>query len=113
MKRAGRLQATRKWLAEFRGEHVARAYSRWFGVDRLCAILELRMLGVQLDPDYVGAVETTYRQTSRRESKRARQRDDPHGTYGIDHDDQFAFIAGHTEGGAAYGVMWEQWNEPA
>ena len=28
--------------------------------------------------------------------------------YGVDYDDHHAFIAGHTSGGAAYGITWEE-----
>jgi hypothetical protein len=113
MKRSGRLQSARGWLAKFRGRHIARAYSRWYGVDRLCAIQELRMLGVQLDPNYVRAVEITYREKSRCKPQSKPQPEHPHGVYGIDFDENFEFIAGHTEGGAAFGVSWEQRNEQA
>jgi hypothetical protein len=34
-------------------------------------------------------------------------RDTPEG-YGIDRDENFAFIAGFTSGGAPYGVAWEE-----
>ncbi len=69
------------------------------------------MLGVELDPDYVRAVETTFRQNSPRKSKRVHPSHNPRGTYGIDYDDHFSFVAGHTEGGAAFGITWEQGHE--
>lgn len=33
--------------------------------------------------------------------------------YGIEfgHDETFAFIAGFTDGGAPYGISWEEWEE--
>jgi hypothetical protein len=31
----------------------------------------------------------------------------------IESDDWYAYIAGYTEGGAAYGITWEQWEEMA
>jgi hypothetical protein len=108
MNRGSRLQAARTWLAQFRGEHIARAYSRWFGVDRISAIRELCALGVQLDPGYVQAVERRYSEKSRSKQSRQNERPDSHGTYGVDFDEHFAFIAGHTEGDAPFGVRWEE-----
>jgi hypothetical protein len=29
----------------------------------------------------------------------------------LDQDDTFAYIAGYTEGGFAYGVTWEEWEQ--
>jgi hypothetical protein len=34
------------WIPAYRGKDLVRGYSRWFGTDRLCAIVELRLLGV-------------------------------------------------------------------
>jgi hypothetical protein len=105
-KRSARLQAAGKWLAGFEGKHIARSYSHWFGVDRLCAIHELRMLGVQLDPNYIRAVEVTASQPRRRATRAApTDFDNSPG----EQDETFAMIIGRTEGGAPYGVTWEQW----
>jgi len=57
--RPARLQAARAWLAGFGGKKLVRSYARWFGVDLLCAVKELRMLGVELDPEYVLQLEAT------------------------------------------------------
>jgi hypothetical protein len=35
-------------MPTYRGKDLVRGYSRWFGTDRLCAILELRLLGVSI-----------------------------------------------------------------
>jgi hypothetical protein len=43
MRRPARLQAAVKWRS---------GYARWFGVDLLGAIVELRMLGVAVDAEY-------------------------------------------------------------
>ena len=29
----------------------------------------------------------------------------------LDQDDTFAYIAGHTDGGFAYGITWEEWEQ--
>lgn len=52
MRRATRLMAAVKWRAGYGGKHIVRGYARWFGVDLICAITELRMLGVAVDPEY-------------------------------------------------------------
>jgi hypothetical protein len=115
MNRKSRLQSARAWLAQFRGTHIAQAYSRWFDVDRLCAIIELRSLGVQLDPAYVRAVQQTLSEPSCRKRKRRKEQLDPKeqlnplGTYGVDYDDNFSFIAGYTEGGVPFGLTWDEW----
>jgi len=59
MKRTDRLQSAKYWLQEFHGENVIRAYRKRYGVDWLCAVKELRILGVELDPVYVRKLEQT------------------------------------------------------
>lgn len=61
MNREQRLQSARSFIRDFKGRNIARGYSRWFGVDRRCAIIELTMLGVQLKREYVAAVYETAR----------------------------------------------------
>ena len=40
-----------------RGENLIRGYRKRYGVDWLCAIKELKILGVELDPVYVGRLK--------------------------------------------------------
>jgi hypothetical protein len=44
MQRAQRLQAARAFVRAFTGKRLVLGYAKWFGVDRMCAIKELRML---------------------------------------------------------------------
>jgi hypothetical protein len=52
MRRPARLQATVAWRTGYGGKNLVRGYARWFGVDLLCAVVELRMLGVEVDAGY-------------------------------------------------------------
>ena len=54
--RQGRLQAAKTWLRSYPGKNIARGYRKHFGVDSLCAIRELRLLGVAIDPTYESGV---------------------------------------------------------
>ena len=51
MKREDRLQSARSWIAQYAGKNIVRSYSRWYGVDLLCAVRELRMLGINIDEE--------------------------------------------------------------
>jgi len=106
LSRAKRLASAKKWVGSYRGHIVVRGYKKWFGVTDLCAVLGLRMLGVDV-PD--ARLEQARRDepsraagNARRKERRARMAD--HG----ERDETFAFIAGYTEGGAPYGITWEE-----
>jgi hypothetical protein len=52
MRRQARLTTAPRWLASYGGKHVVHGYARWYGVDLLCAIKELRLLGVAVSHEY-------------------------------------------------------------
>jgi hypothetical protein len=111
MTRASRLQSARatNWVANYRGKHIVRSYRKWFGVDLLCAIDELRMLGVKVDREYESQVRRTLEclAASRRQKKLSRVAVDPPDS-STECDGTFAYIAGYTSGGMPFGITWEE-----
>jgi hypothetical protein len=107
MNRQARLASARTWLPKFSGRNVVHGYARWFGVDLLCAVKELSLLGVAVDPAYIAQLKATFasRRTRRAESQISKQEFDG---YGIEWDENFAYIAGRTEAGFPYGVTWDE-----
>lgn len=71
MRRPARLQAAIKWRSGYGGKNIVRGYARWFSVDLVCAIVELRMLGVAIDIEYEQQVR---RSIAARTEARARWR---------------------------------------
>ena len=111
MTRAGRLQSARatNWVANYEGTNIVRGYRKWFGVDLLCAIAELRLLGVTVDHDYESQVHRTVEDLAAFRRRKKLQRagvDPPKST--TDCDGTFAYIAGYTAGGMPFGVTWEE-----
>ncbi len=112
MNRKSRLACAKDWLAEYEGKNVVKGYRKHYGVDWLCAVNELKMLGVKLDQDYVEKLK--YAMENRRLEKQAlkqrRKREQLQELY-ADSDGTFAFIAGYTSWGFPYGVTWEEIGE--
>ena len=112
MKRPQRLQSAKRWMQKFDGENVIQAYRKRYSVDWLCAIKELKMLGVEIDPGYVRQLEQTVEEQfkANRKRKLEKQRADElewENKY-PDSDENFYFIAGYTSGGMPYGITWEE-----
>ena len=112
MKRDVRLQSAKNWIPTYEGKNIVRGYAKWYGVDLLCSIIELRMLGIHVDENY----EVNVRRSIEAGAKQRRQRrlarkeaafDDPY----PDSDATFAYIAGYTSWGFPYGVTWEEIEE--
>lgn len=105
-KRAQRLEAAKKWIPTCRDDNMVRRYRKWFGVTELCAVLELRMLGVDI-PD--ARLEQARRNERDRAAHNARRKQKRARTDSFrESDETFAFIAGYTDGGAPYGITWEE-----
>ncbi|HYR06623.1 MAG TPA: hypothetical protein VEQ60_02565, partial [Longimicrobium sp.] len=71
LSRTTRLQAAKRWIAEYRGKNLVRGYKKWFGVSEVCAVVELRMLGVDI-PD--ARLEQARRDEQVRAAHRARRK---------------------------------------
>ncbi len=113
MNRSQRLQSAKRWLESFEGENVIRGYRKRYGIDWLCAIRELQLLCVALDPVYVQKLEQTVESEIQANRKRKLEKQRLAGeTVWTNRcplsDENFYFIAGYTSGGAPYGITWEQ-----
>jgi hypothetical protein len=110
MKRPQRLESAKSWLETYEGHKVVKAYRARYGVDFECAFTELEMLGVPIDPAYKERVlQSVAAQAAAAQRQKAEQRAEQERQAGIESDEQFAFIAGYTSGGAPYGLTWAEW----
>lgn len=109
MKRDARLQATKHWLPRYEGKNIIKGYSKHFGVNKLCAIKELEMLGYNFKPEYIKQVKESLKvqEKLKQQHKLIKKQTENLNNY-IDSDETFYFIVGYTSGGAPYGVTWEE-----
>lgn len=108
MKSASRLQSAKSWISTYTGSNIIKGYTNWFGVDLLCAIRELRCLGIKLDEQYISAALQSWEQRivlkQKKREEKAKKLKEPL----FDSDDNFYFIAGYTSWGFPYGITWEE-----
>ena len=109
MTRDARLQSARavRWVETYKGKNVIRGYSKWYGVDLLCAVIELRALGVAISAER----EAQLRQSANNVSVARKNKKVSTPADQSDSDATFAFIAGYTSWGFPYGVTWEELGE--
>ena len=113
MNRRQRLRSAQNtdWVNRFEGKRIVRGYRKRFGVDPLCAITELRMLGVHISQDYEEQARRSVEDAAEARRKRKaehKELDTPDAI--LECDENFSSIAGYTSGGMPYGVTWEQWD---
>lgn len=107
-----RLKLAPKWLSGYTGKNPVRGYARHFSVDLICAITEMRMSGYPVPFKYEVAVKRSIADRSlqkkmKREVKAAKANPQNDFIAG-----EFAFIAGYTNGGAPFGISWEEMKAP-
>lgn len=50
-KREIRLPHAKKWIKTYRGKNLVKGYAKKFHVDNLCAVKELRILGIEISAE--------------------------------------------------------------
>lgn len=94
------------------GRTITRRYAKWFGVDLGCALKELGVLGVAVDPVYAEQIRATLRGRNRPRRRAAEPETDIPEGYGSEWDENYSFIAGFTSGGGPFGTRWDEDDEP-
>ena len=108
--RTQRLAVGKGWIQKYDGQHIVRGYTKRYKVDLLCAIAELRMLGVEISETYEQAVRQTVERNI--EAKRLKKEQKAEEDYLSEFiDDGFAFVVGYTSGGAPYGLTHEEMSD--
>ena len=104
-----RLKSAKEWVQTYSGKRIVHGYAKRYGVDKLCAIKELRMIGIEISEEYEyqlrQSIETLKKQRQFRKDKKEQELNS---LLGFEGDENFAFIAGYTSGGLPYGITHEE-----
>ncbi len=103
-----RLFAAGYYLQVYTGDKVARAYRKYFGVGWGTAFREIETLGIQFPMDYKDAILNFMASPVAAKKQKQVEKltlENPA------RNENFAFIAGYTCGGAAYGIPWGEWEQ--
>lgn len=111
-KRERRLCSAKNWIKTYSGNNIVKGYSKKYSVDKLCAVKELRMIGVEISEEYekqlICSIEALKQQ---RLSFKIKREDELNASCGFDSDENFAMIMGYTSGGFPYRVTHEEMDE--
>ena len=110
-RKEARLRKGKQWLLTYTGspKKMNKHYRERFHVDAVTAAKDLQELGVNYTQEQLDQIKQAEEQwlRQRRMEREAKERERLAELY-EDCDGRFAFIAGYTDGGAPYGVMWEE-----
>ena len=114
MTRPQRLHSAKStsWLKKYTGKNPIAGCRNWFGVDILCTLAELKMLGFKVAEDREEQIKKSVVQEAlgrqRRKAKKAEElakKDAEDLCFLSDWESEFEYIAGYTSGGAPYGLL--------
>jgi len=91
-------------MKKYTGKRIHHGYAKHFGVSKLCAVIELEMLGILFPPELKENVKRAEKDKKIQSEKWKLKKEENI----IESDYYFAYIAGYTSGGAPYGLSWEE-----
>jgi hypothetical protein len=116
MKKTGhrdkRLKSASEWVKTYSGKHMVQGYARRYRVDKLCAVRELRMIGIEVSEEYENQLIQSIEVLQKQKLLRKENKDQELNSMSeFDSDENFAFIVGYTSGGFPYGITHEEMTE--
>lgn len=112
LKREYRLRSAKDWIKTYSGNNVVKGYSKKYSVDKLCAVKELRMIGIEISEEYENQLRKSLESLKQqRLSLKKKQEDELNTLCGFESDENFEMILGYTSGGFPYGVTHEEMEE--
>ena len=104
-----RLRSAKNWIKTYSGNNIIKGYSQRYSVDKLCAVKELRMIGVEISEEYerklINSMEALKQQ---RLSFKKKREGELNALCEFESDENYAMIHGYTSGGFPYGVTHEE-----
>jgi hypothetical protein len=113
MDRRSRLQSATEWVKKYKGKNIIASYGKWFGVDKICAMTELEMLGLTYSDkrktQLKKAEENRKQQLNVLKEKRKLKNNS--NDEEIESNEVFVFIAGYIDSGVPFGITQEEIQE--
>jgi hypothetical protein len=113
MTRRGRLSSARAthWVEDYKGKNVIVGYAKWFAVDLVCALVELRLLGVKIDQSREDQIKASIEARAAQRTRRKKLREKAQACEFHPFSDDFVFIADCTLDCLPYEVCLEELEE--
>lgn len=107
-----RLRSAKDWIKTYSGNNIIKGYSKKYSIDKLCAVMELRMIGIEISEEYerqlINSMEAN---RQKRVSFKKKREDELNAKCRFESDENFAMILGYSSGGFSYGVTYDEMEE--
>ena len=104
-----RLNAAISWITTYDGKNIVSGYAKWFGVDKICAIKELKLIEVVIPEMLENQIVKSHQiLIEQRRQKKAERKIVETIHLAIESDENFSYIIGYTSNGAPFGLTHEE-----
>ena len=104
-----RLRSAKAWINTYTGSNIVKGYGKKYAVDKLCAVRELRMIGIQISEEYEKLLMNSMEAVRHQRLASGKKREEKlNAGCTFESDENFAMIIGYTSGGFPYGVTHEE-----
>ena len=107
--RERRFSAAKSWMEKYPGKNLVKGYRKHFGVSILCAAIELKMLGVEINPEYIEKLKLDEAARRKANERKKLLKAEEEQDLLFDSDETYYFIVGYTSNGVPYGITWEEY----
>ena len=103
-----RLKSAVEWVKTYSGQKIVHGYCKRYGVDKLCAVKELRLIGIAISEEYENQLQQSIEALKNQRQLRKDRKEQELNSLEIESDEYIAFIAGYTSGGFPFGITHEE-----
>lgn len=103
-----RLQRAQDWLSLYKGKNIVRGYSKWFGVDLVCAMKELEMLGHKIDEQVKQQIKQSLEDQQNHRKRQVEKKQKQQDIAWKKGNETFSFICGYTSNGFPFPITYEE-----
>ncbi len=109
LKREDRILSAYQWIKTYSGKNLVHGYSNKYAVDKLTAIIDLRLIGVEISELYESQLRQSLEYLKhQRHSLKLKKENELNSLINFDFDEDFALIVGYTSNGLPYGLSHEE-----
>jgi len=103
-KKPARLDSAKYWIEKYEGKNIVKGYANWYGTSKLTAVNELKILGIQIDENYIKQLEITEENIV----KRNREKKDQKALFKKIENDEIENINEYSEESHSFDLMEEK-----
>ncbi|AZQ62464.1 hypothetical protein EI427_09495 [Flammeovirga pectinis] len=111
LKRNDRLKSAKIWMKIYPGKNLIKGYANKYAVDKITAIKELRMIGVEISREYEKQLVNAIERNKLNKLSKKDTENELNAFSEFSEDENYAMVIGYTSNGVPYGITFDELNQ--